>query len=121
METLITVNLFVFMVVCFITTVKGLDLKKRSSWLYGLYGFISGFSVGFLAPNDAVTNLSENIQGGILFACIVLIGGATTRKYRMLGEQHEALAEKNLQEKLGNLAETLFKGKSSRKQGKHKP
>ena len=115
MATIITGNSVLFAIVCFIATFKGLDLKERSSWLCGLYGFLSGFLLGFLGREDTTTNLLVGIQVGIVFAGIVLIGGATTRRNRRLGERYEALAQENLQEKLDNLAEALFNDETNRK------
>ncbi len=120
MATIILTNFFIFITVSSIATFKGLDLKKRYSWMYGLYGFISGFLVGFIRANDGggyhlVTNLIGSFQAGIAFALMVLVGGATTRWHRSIGEKYENLAERSFQEKLENLAQNLYKGKTDSK------
>ena len=85
--TLIFGNLFVFLIVSAIATFRGLELRKRSSWLYGLYGFLSGFLIGFLRSDGAGglqldTNLTLSLQGGALFAFMVMYSGAMTRWHR---------------------------------------
>lgn len=120
MATIILGNFFVFIVICFIATLKGLDLKKRSSWWYGLYGFISGFLIGFLRSDDSggyhiVTNLTASFQAGVVFAVVVLVGSATTRWQRSMGEKYLARSEDDFQKNLENLAENLFKDRSNKK------
>jgi hypothetical protein len=72
MKTIILANLFVFVIVSGIVVFNGLDLKKLSSWLFGVYGFLSGLSINILYPTDAFTSL----EAGAFFAFIVLAGGA---------------------------------------------
>jgi hypothetical protein len=120
MTTIILANFFVFLIVCFIATLKGLDFGKRSSWLYGLYGFISGFLIGFLRSDGSggyhvITNLPGSFQIGALFAFVVFFGGATSRWHRSMGEKYLARSEENYQEKLENLADRLFNDKPSKK------
>ena len=84
MATIILANIFVFLVVYVITIFIGLDLKKWSSWLYGIYGFLSGFLLGFLVFNDNGSlglsmNLTGSLQVGAIFAFLIMYGGATTR------------------------------------------
>jgi hypothetical protein len=85
METVLLVNLFVFVIVSGIGTFVGLDLKKWSSWLYGLYGFLTGFSTYFLRP-DVVGSL----QLGTIFAFLVMYAGAMNRWHR---QRYEKIAE----------------------------
>jgi hypothetical protein len=104
MATIILANFFVFIIVSSIATFKGLDLKKRSSWVYGLYGFISGFLIGFLRADDSggyhfVTNLTASFQAGLIFAFVVLFGGATNRWHRSIGEKYLARSEEDFQQK----------------------
>ena len=125
MTTIIFGNFFVFVIVGFIVTIKGLDLKKRSSWWFGLYGFISGFLIGFLRSDDiggyqVITNLTASFQIGIVFAFVVLIGSATNRWYRNMGENYLARSEEDFQEKLENLSERLFQDASERKSNRKK-
>jgi len=120
MATIILGNSFVFLIVCCFATIKGLDLKQRSSWWYGLYGFISGFLIGFLVPDDSgsshlVINWAASIQAGIAFPCIVLIGGASTRWNRMRAEKYLELTERHVEEQYDSLAEKLFNDRKSRK------
>jgi hypothetical protein len=87
MATIILVNFFAFLIVSSIGILKGLDLKKRSSWLYGLYGFVTGFLIGFLESDGAgnlrlATNWVLSLQGGALLAFIPMYGGAMTRWHR---------------------------------------
>ena len=119
MATLVLGNVFVFLVICGIVTYKGLDLKKRSSWWYGFYAFISGFMIGFLRSNGnggyhVVTNLTASFQGGAAFLLILAVS-AITHRQRSWAEKYLARDEEEYQEKLDNLAESLFKDKSQRK------
>jgi hypothetical protein len=70
MDIIISVNIFVFLIVCFIGVLIGLDPKKWSSWLYGLYGFITGSSIGFLREG---ASLDLQVGAGLAFA--VMAGG----------------------------------------------
>lgn len=77
METIILANIIVCILVGGVCVFVGLDLKKWSSWLLGLYGFVSGFAIGFIKGG-----LSVGLQVGILLAFAILFGGATTRWQR---------------------------------------
>jgi hypothetical protein len=95
MAIIILVNFFVFLTVGAITTYRGLDLKKRSSWFYGIYGLMSGFLFGFLKFNndDSLSlsmNLTASLQMGVIFAFLILLGGATTRWHR---RRYEGMAK----------------------------
>lgn len=119
MTTIIFGNLFVFLVICCIVLFRGLDLKKRSSWWYGLYAFISGFMIGLLRSDDnggyhVATNLTASFQAGAAFV-LILVGSAITHRQKSWAEKYLARSEEEYQEKLDNLAESLFKDKSKRK------
>jgi len=95
MTIIILVNFFVFLIVGAITTYKGLDLKKPSSWLYGIYGLVSGFLFGFLVFNNDDSpalsmNLTASLQIGVIFAFLILLGGATTRWHK---RRYEGMAK----------------------------
>lgn len=77
MEIIAIANLFVFVVVWFISIFGGLDLKKSSSWLIALYGFLSGFLIGFVGGG-----ISTGLQGGVLFATVVLFSGIIMSQHR---------------------------------------
>ena len=81
MQALIFANFFVFLIVSSVCIFTGLDLKKWSSWLLGLYGFLSGLLMGFLWP-DGDLDVPSLLTVGALFAFIVLYGGATTHWHR---------------------------------------
>lgn len=83
MATIIIANVFVFLIVYFMVTFKGLDLKKWSSWLYGLYGFLTGFlSQDNTGDLRLAVNLAGSLQVGALFAFIVIYTGAMNRWHR---------------------------------------
>ena len=77
MQIIVIVILVVYLVVSGIGMFKGLDLRKWTSWLYGLYGFLSGFLIGFL-----IANIQLGLQVGTIFALIVMYGGAMIRWHR---------------------------------------
>lgn len=81
METIVIVNFFVFLIVGGIRMVMGLDLKKWSSWLWGLYAFISGLSAGLLRPSFPPLTFFEV---GVIFAAMMLFGGAVMRRNNQL-------------------------------------
>ena len=86
MTTIVFGNLFVFLAICCIVLFRGLDLKKRSSWWYGLYAFISGFMIGLLKSDDnggydVATNLTASFQAGAA-SLLILVGSAITHRQK---------------------------------------
>ena len=77
METIVVAVLVLYIVISAIGIVIGIDLKKWSSWSFVIYGFLSGFLVGCL-----LVDLKSGLLGGLLFAFIVLYGGAMVRWQR---------------------------------------
>ena len=73
METIVFANFFVYLVVCGYCIFVGLNPKRWSSWLYGLYGFISGLILG-LSKSD----IQGGIELGLLFAFVVIYGSITS-------------------------------------------
>jgi|SRR5688572_18382301 len=67
-----------FILVVTVASVKGLDLRKGSSWLYGAISFLCGFAGG-LSLN---TNLVVSLQTGAIFAFLTLFGGAAMRRHK---------------------------------------
>ena len=125
MATVIVVNAVLFVIIGSIWVGVGVDLKKRSSWMLGLYAFISGFLVGLVRNDGAgghvvVMNLTTSLQGGLIFTLVYMVGGAVTRLQRNKAQKYIDLAEESYQEQLENLAVNLFKDESSGKSGKSK-
>jgi len=79
MEVVILVNFIIFALIGSIVVFNGLDLKKWSSWLLGVYGFFSGFLGGFLRSD--VEKLMC-IKLGALFAFSVMFGGGITHWHK---------------------------------------
>ena len=77
METIVYINFLIFVIVSFTCVVIGLDLKNWSSWIFGLYGFISGSLFGLLQGDRSL-----DLPLGSLFAIAVMSGGAVTRWHR---------------------------------------
>jgi hypothetical protein len=67
MGKIIIADIIVFVIVCAICTIIGLDLKKWQSWLAGLYGFLSGCLIGFLSEAG-----SPSWDVGLLFAIMIM-------------------------------------------------
>jgi len=65
---------WMFVIVGLIGIFIGLDPKKWASWLFGVYGFVSGFLIGFLRDD-----VSAGLKLGLLCAVAVMWGGVTTR------------------------------------------
>lgn len=74
MRILMIINTIVFALVGGYVVAVGLDLRKWSSWLYGLYGFFSGFVMGIYW-----SNLCNALFAGVLCSFVILFGGATSR------------------------------------------
>lgn len=68
---------WVFVIVGLIGIFIGLDPKKWTSWLYGVYGFASGFLIGFFRDD-----VSAGLKLGLLFAVAVMWGGVTTHRQK---------------------------------------
>jgi hypothetical protein len=118
MKTIVFVNFFIFLVICGIVLYRGLDFKKRSSWWYGPYAFISGFMLSFLISDDnggyqVVTILTQGFLAGTAFF-VMLMGSVITHRQRSWAEKYLAHSEEDYQEKLDSLAESLFKEKSKK-------
>ena len=77
MSAIVNTNFVVYLIVCGIAIFIGLDLKKWFSWLFGLYGFISGFLFGLLR-----SDIRGGLVMGALFAFVVIYGGATSYWHR---------------------------------------
>jgi hypothetical protein len=79
METIILINLILFLIVFSIRTFIGLDVRKWTSWLYGLYGFFSGFWCSFIRED---AEMSSRLLLGALFAFAIMYIGAFVRVNR---------------------------------------
>jgi hypothetical protein len=77
METIAVVNFYIFLVVGFIGIFMGLNLKMWTSWLFGLYGFLSGLLLGLV-----FLNANSGLELGAIFAFAVMFGGANVRRGR---------------------------------------
>jgi hypothetical protein len=77
MEKLVISNFYIFVIVSCVIVFLGLDLRKWSSWLYGIYGFLSGFFLGLM-----YLDVWKGVELGFLFAFAVLFGGANVRRGR---------------------------------------
>lgn len=71
MKTLVIINLVVFAVIAGLAVGLGFDLKKRNSWLLGIYAFASFFLVGLVSTG----NISESIKAGAFMFFIIMFGG----------------------------------------------
>jgi hypothetical protein len=74
----IIISLAVFIWVGFVVSFQGLDLRKRSDWLYVVFGFLSGLALGTAISGDLIGSL--NI--GTIFAIMTLFTGATMRRHK---------------------------------------
>ncbi len=77
MRTILLINSIVFIIIGSMIIYIGVDLKKRTSWLWGAYGLISGFLVGLLWAD-----LVQAILIGIIFTFVIMYGGAITHWHR---------------------------------------
>jgi hypothetical protein len=77
METFSNIFVSVFVFVAMVFIIRGLDLKKWSSWLLGVYGLITGLLMGWVW-----NSFQDGVTFGLLCAFAVLSGGAMTRWHR---------------------------------------
>ena len=77
MENIAIYNFYLFVIVSCVRVFLGLDLRKWPSWLYGVYGFLSGFFLGLV-----FLDIWRGVELGILFAFAVMFGGANVRRGR---------------------------------------
>ena len=70
-EKIVIANFYIFVLVSFVGTFLGLNPRKQTSWLYGIYGFLSGFFLGFLFYDARL-----GLELGAIFAFAVMFGGA---------------------------------------------
>ncbi len=120
MASIILANGVLFAIIGSIWAARGIDLKKWSSWLLGLYAFISGFLDGFVKSDgvggyQVVMNLAASLQVGTIFAAVLMFVGATSRWNRRWAEKYIELSERHVEEQYDNLAESLFNDRKSRK------
>jgi hypothetical protein len=81
MEKVAVINFYIFVIVGFTGVFIGLDLRKWSSWLYGIYSFFSGFFVGI-----SYLDIGSSLELGVLLAFAVMFGGSSVRRGR---ERHK--------------------------------
>ena len=85
MESIILANTAIFVIIASVGAFIGFDLRKWSSWLLGLYGFISGSLIGFLERDTTL-----DYQLGVLFALVMMSAGAMNRWHR---QRYKGIAE----------------------------
>jgi hypothetical protein len=78
METLITINVVILVIVTGIVIYIGLDLKKWHSWLFGAYAFLTLFLAGLIG----VGSINEALKVGALGTFALMFVGVTTRLNR---------------------------------------
>jgi hypothetical protein len=76
---LITISLLLFFLAGSIASWKGLDLRRGSSWLYGVISFLCGLLLGF----GLSVNLFEGLIAGAIFAFLTLLSGAIMRRHKL--------------------------------------
>jgi len=82
MQTLITINFFVFILILApIGVAKGLDLKKWSTWLFGLYAFLSGFLMTFIRTDE---DLATRLMVGAVCTFAVIFAGVIIRRNKQI-------------------------------------
>ena len=81
----IAVSLGAYLVLAVVASFHGLDLRKRSSWLYGTISFLGGLAGGFALSGSLI----EGLKSGAIFAFLILFTGVTMRwhKQRYEGKQ----------------------------------
>jgi hypothetical protein len=79
MQTAVIIIGFVVLIwIEFAVPFQGLDLRKRSDWLYGILAFLSGLVLG-TAING---NLIDGLGTGTIFAFLTLFTGVMSRRHK---------------------------------------
>jgi hypothetical protein len=105
----IATSLVAFIWIAFIVSFQGLDLRKWSSWLYSVFGFLCG-----LALSTAISgNLIGSLKFGAIFGCMTLFVGVTMRRHNQETERtiRDLLQEYENEEHpsiIGRLVRKLF-------------
>jgi len=89
----IVVSLVVLIWMGFVVSFQGLDLRKWSSWLYGVTGFLSGLVLGFVLSSSLI----EGLKMGAISAFMILLGGVARRRHN---QKYKGMA-KSLARKYG--------------------
>lgn len=77
METLAIVTLIIYAIISGLGIFIGIDLKKGSGWLFGLFGFLCGFFFGFMRAGIIL-----GLQIGAIFALAIMFGGVMVGSHR---------------------------------------
>jgi hypothetical protein len=91
MELVALIISIIVVALIFYVGFHGLDLRKPTSWLYGILGFLGGLFITLLMSGGIV----YSIVAGVVFAFIILIYGATMRwkKLRYEGKAKSLLLQ----------------------------
>ena len=81
----IAFGLLIFLVMDAVASFKGLDLRRRSSWLYGVISLLGGILL-IMGLNG---NLIDGLKVGGIFAFMTLLGGAMSRRHK---QKYEGMA-----------------------------
>jgi hypothetical protein len=81
----IAIGLLTFLVMEAVASIKGLDLRRWSSWLYGVISLFSGLVLGISLGG----NLIESLKLGGILAFLTLIGGVARRWHK---QRYEGMA-----------------------------
>jgi len=78
MEIIIIFSLLFSVSILGVAIFSGLDLKKVSSWLFGLSGFLCGLIIGIVSQAGLISGL----QLGSIFAITIIFSGAIMRMHK---------------------------------------
>ena len=82
----IIVSWVTVLAVGFVASFKGLDLRRKTSWLYGVISFLGGFAL-IMGQNGNVNNA---LVAGCIFAFLTLFAGAMRRVHK---QKYEGMAK----------------------------
>ena len=103
----IVIGLLTLLVIQAVASFKGFDLRRWSSWLYGVISFLAGVLLGFVLTG----NLIESLKAGGLLAFLTLVVGVTMRSHK---KRYEGMAG-SLLLKYGKQDDTSFFAKLVRR------
>jgi hypothetical protein len=82
----IVASSIVFIWVSSIVSFRGLDLAKRTDWIYSVYGFLCGFVIGIAIRGDIVDGIGMGVITGIMILFMGVVMRRNNQKYRSMSK-----------------------------------
>lgn len=71
MKSVATMNVIIFATICGISIYRGIDLKKKETWVLSLYSIVTFFLVAFVGTGD----FYYSMKIGVIATALLILGG----------------------------------------------